>query len=148
MYRGVSVYANATVNSATFDNGASVYQAPQRTFAFGPIVEGSGLLVSEDRAYISILWKGIGKQYGQNSNTPTGPVANYPIKPYGNVDVAARYTLPILNGRKINVGLNLYNVFNDKSLIGLAGTTAGTPTLPLYWTDPGRSFFVTLTATL
>lgn len=145
---GVSLYANATLNSATFDNGNPIYQAPQRTAAFGPVFDATGLLVSEDKGYVSILWKDVGKQYGQNANTPAGPVALYPIKSYGDVDVAAHYTLPVLNQRKINVGINLFNVFNNRSLIGCAGTTAGTPTLPLYWTNPGRSFFVSLSATL
>ena len=145
---GFSVYANATLNSATFNNGNPIYQAPQRTGALGPIFDGANLLTDQDRGYVSILWKGIGKQYGQNVNTSSGPVALYPIKPYGDVDVAARYTLPILNQRKVSIGLNLYNLFNDRSLIGFAGTTAGTLTLPLYWTFPGRSFFVNLSAKL
>jgi iron complex outermembrane receptor protein len=146
---GVSVYANGTLNSATFDDGASIYQAPQRTAALGPIFDGSGLLLPDDKGYVSVLWKEVGKQYGQNANLPNGsPEAYYPIKSYGDLDMAARYTMPILNGRKINVGLNLFNVMNNRSLIGFAGTTAGTPTLPLYWTNPGRSFFVSLSATL
>jgi iron complex outermembrane receptor protein len=145
---GVSIYGNATLNSATFDDGQSIYQAPQRTAAFGPIIDRHDVLKQEDEIYASLLWKNIGKQYGQNNNTPTGPVAAYPINPYNTIDFAANYTLPILNGRKVRLGVNLFNLLNDKSLIGLAGTTSGTPTLPLYWTNPGRSVFVTLSVTL
>jgi iron complex outermembrane receptor protein len=145
---GFSIYGNATLNSATFNDGRSIYQAPQRTAAFGPIIDRHGVLKPEDEIYASLLWKNIGKQYGQNANTPTGPVAQYAINPYNTIDFAANYTLPILNGRKVRLGVNLFNLLNDKSLIGLAGTTAGTPTLPLYWTNPGRSVFVTLSVTL
>ncbi len=56
--------------------------------------------------------------------------------------------MSVLNIRKINVDLNLYNLFNNKILIGLADTTAGTPTLPLYWTNPGYGVFVTIAAVL
>ena len=145
---GVSLYANGTLNSATFDNSQPVFQAPQRTAAFGTILDHGSLLLPNDNAYATILWKEVGKQYGQNANTPSGPVAQFPIKSYGDLDIAANYTLPILNQRKINIGFNLYNLFDNKSVIGLAGTTAGTPTLPLYWTNPGRSFFVTVSVTL
>ena len=62
---GVSLYANATVNSATFDNGNPIYQAPQKTAAFGPVFDSANLLVDQDKGYVSILWKGIGKQYGR-----------------------------------------------------------------------------------
>jgi iron complex outermembrane receptor protein len=146
--KGVSLYANGTLNSAVFDNGQPVYQAPQRTAAIGPIIDTTINLEPEDRLTASLLYKEVGKQYGQNVNTPAGPVAQYPIKSYGTLDFAATYTLPILNGRKIRGELSLFNILNNKSLIGLAGTTAGTPTLPLYWTNPGRSIFLTLTATL
>jgi iron complex outermembrane receptor protein len=146
--KGVSIYANGTLNSAVFDNGQPIYQAPQRTAALGPILDWTGLLRMDDHAYATVLWKEVGKQYGQNINTANGPVAQFPIKSYGDLDLAISYTVPIINHRKINVDLNLYNLFNNKSLIGLAGTTAGTPTLPLYWTNPGRSVFVTISATL
>jgi iron complex outermembrane recepter protein len=145
---GLSIYANGTLNSATFDNGQPIFQAPQRTAALGPIVDLTGVLRPDDNAHATVLWKEVGKQYGQNVNTPNGPVAQFPIKSYGDLDAAVSYTLPILNNRKINVDLNLYNIFNNRSLIGLAGTTVGTPSLPLYWTNPGRSVFVTISATL
>jgi iron complex outermembrane receptor protein len=62
---GVSVYGNATLNSATFNDGQTIYQAPQRTAAFGPIIDRRGVFKQEDEIYASLLWKNIGKQYGQ-----------------------------------------------------------------------------------
>jgi hypothetical protein len=100
--------------------------------------------LDRDAVYGSLLLKNVGKQFGQNVNGLTGPTTEYAIKSYTNVDLALGYTLPVLKDKKVRLGLNLYNIFDNHSLIGFAGSTAaGTP---LYWTDPGFSGFVTLSA--
>ena len=71
----------------------------------------------------------------------------YLIKSYVTADFAAGYTLPILNGRKLDFRLNVNNIFNDHSVIGL-NQLAGDGQTGLFWTNPGRSVFVSVSATL
>jgi iron complex outermembrane receptor protein len=144
---GLSLYANGTLNDARFNDGAHIYQAPQHTAALGLIYDHSGDLIDKDTVYGSILLKNVGKQFGANLNTLAGPVAEYPIKSYSNVDAAVGYTLPMTGNRKFRIGLNFYNILNNHSLIGFAGNTAN-GIGALYWTDPGFSGFVSLSAAL
>ena len=90
----------------------------------------------------SLLAKYIGPQYGQDT-----PVDAFAIKSYISADLAMGYTLPILNGRKLDFRLSVNNVFDDHSLIGLS-QTAGDGKTGLYWTNPGRSVFFTVAASL
>jgi len=143
---GVSLYANGTLNDANYDNGVHIYQAPQRTAAAGIIESSNSVLLDNDKVYGSILLKEVGKQFGLNGSVQGEPTAEYPIKSYNNVDLALGYTIPLEKGRKAKVGLNFYNVLNNHSLIGFAGSTAAGA--PLYWTDPGFSGFVSFSITM
>lgn len=139
--QGVSLYANATVNDATYNSsGFPVALNPRSTAAAGPIFERDG-------AYGSLLWKYIGPQYVLDGSGP-GVHATGPIKGYNNVDFSAGYTLvlPQLEDRKLNFRVNLFNVFNNQSLTGMIGTTANNQIL--YTTNPGRGVFVSLSASL
>lgn len=69
-----------------------------------------------------------------------------PIKPYSDVDLAIGGRLPILNGRHIDARVNVTNLFDDHGLIYLTGNTAAG--VGLYYTNPGRSIFFTLSASL
>jgi iron complex outermembrane recepter protein len=144
---GLSVTANGSLNDATFTDGAPVYQAPQHTAAFGFIYDQNDALLDKDNVYGSILAKNIGKQYGANINTANGPTAAYPIGAYSNVDLALGYTLPLAEGHKVRLAVNLYNILNDRSVIGFAGNTAN-GVGALYWTDPGFSAFFSVSASL
>ena len=143
---GASLYANGTLNDANYDNGAHIYQAPQRTAVIGALFNRSSMVLDHDKLSGSILLKDFGKQFGLNGTSTAGPTALYPIKSYSNIDLAVGYTLPLAGGRKARFGLNFYNILNNHSLIAFAGSTAaGTP---LYWTDPGFSGFVTVAITM
>ncbi len=134
--QGVSVYANATLNDTYYKHTSiKLANAPERTAAIGPVIDRNNFTAS-------LLTKYIGRQFGQD--TPTNA---YPIKSYVTADFAAGYTLPILNDRKINVRLNVNNILNNRSLIGLNQLASDGKT-GLYWTNPGRSAFVSLSATL
>ncbi len=148
---GVSFYGNGSFNDARFSNGVHIYQAPQNTASGGFIFSRHGVFRDHDTVYGSLLVKEIGKQYGLNGQTAAGrPTVSYAIQPYQTLDFAVGYTFPftgpILGQHKIRLGLNLYNLTNDHSLIAYAGATAsGTP---LFWTDPGLSGFVSLSVSL
>ena len=133
---GVSVYANATWNDTYYKHtNIKLANAPERTAAIGPVLDRGNLTAS-------FLAKYVGRQFGQDA-----PVDAYQIKSYVTADFAAGYTLPILNGRKLDFRLNVNNVANDHSLIGL-NQLAGDGRTGLYWTNPGRSVFFSVAATL
>ena len=133
---GLSIYANGTLNDTHYKNSHTrLANTPNHTAAIGPVFDRGGFSAS-------LLAKYIGQQYGQDT-----PADAYKIKSYATVDFAAGYTLPILNNRKLDFRLNVNNVFDDHSLIGL-NQTAGDGKTGLYWTNPGRSVFFSMAATL
>ncbi len=153
---GLVFYGNGSLNDARFSNGVHIYQAPQNTAAGGFLFSRNSVFKDRDTVYGSLLVKEIGKQFGLNGQTQSGrPTASYPIRPYETLDLAVGYTfpfgfpalgLPVPGQHKVRVGLNLYNLTNDHSLIGYAGATAAGA--PLFWTDPGFSGFVSLSVSL
>ena len=139
---GASAYANYTLNSADLTNhGGPLSVTPRYTAAAGVLYQRSGVFRDNDLVHGSIIGKFIGPQYLQDS-----PAA-YPIRHYAFADLAAGYVLPIWNARKLDFRVNVDNISNDRSLIGLAGV-AGDGATPLFWTDPGRSVFVSVSASL
>ncbi len=136
LLRGVSLYANGSVNETFYKHThTKVANTPDRTAAIGPIIDRDGFSAS-------LLAKYEGRQYGQDT-----PANAFRIKSYVTADFAAGYTLPILNGRKLDFRLNVNNIFNDRSIIGLNQTAADGKT-GLFWTNPGRSAFVSVSAHL
>lgn len=139
--QGVSLYANATLNDATYDgSGFPVALNPRSTAAAGPIVERGG-------AYGSLLWKYIGPQFTLDGSGPSSH-ATYPIRGYNDADFAAGYklVLPQIESRSLNFRLAVVNVFNNHSLSGLVGTTAAGQAL--FATNPGRGVFISISADL
>jgi outer membrane receptor protein involved in Fe transport len=65
------------------------------------------------------------------------------------MDFAAGYKLGKIDEvlRNTSIQLQVDNIANVTKIINLAGSTVGAGT-PLYWTQPGRSVFVTVSTTL
>jgi iron complex outermembrane receptor protein len=145
-YGPFSAYANGSLNDANFQDGAPVYQSPQHTAALGLLYNQVGQLLDRDDVFGSLLLKNVGKQYGENVQNGILPEAEFPIKAYNNADFAIGYKLPLMGKRSFRISLNLYNIFNTHNLIGFAGTTK--ENVPLYWTNPGFSGFVNISAAL
>jgi iron complex outermembrane receptor protein len=140
---GASLYGNYTLNSADLKNNLGpLALTPRTTAAVGVIYHRPRVFRENDLVYGSIIGKFIGPQYTQD----TAPAA-FPISAYRYADFALGYQLPMWNGRLIDFKLNVNNISDDRSLIGLAGTTSG-GTVPLYWTNAGRSVFFTIAAGL
>lgn len=138
---GLALYANATVNDATFSpSGNPVALNPRTTAAGGPIVQRDGF-------FGSLLWKYIGPQYLLDGSGPLDH-ATIPIKGYNDVDLAVSYALalPRTNDRSLTLRLNVTNLFDNHSLTGVLGTTASHEAL--YTTNPGRGVFVAISAAL
>jgi iron complex outermembrane receptor protein len=141
---GVSAYGNYTLNDGNYvKHDAVLAVTPRNTAAAGLIYQRQGLAMEDDALYGSIIGKFVGPQYLQDANF----VDLYPIHSYSYADLAVGYTFPVWEHRKLQVKLNVNNLFDNRSIIGLAGT-AGDGVTPLYWVNAGRSFFLTLSATL
>lgn len=131
---GVSVYANASINSAR--TTADDTWVPDTAYHMGAV----GVLYNHGPLQASLIDKYIGFRYGDSEDTQ-------PLGGYATADAALNYTLHsigFLTSGKL--GLTLQNLLDRKSIYYLSGYTSGGT--PLYFTIPGRSVQVTLTATL
>ena len=142
---GLAFYANGSLNDSNYTtNGNVLAQTPRYTAALGPIFDKGGVFRDHDDLFASVIGKFVGPQYGLDT-AAAGQGDSIPIKAYKQVDLAAGYTLPV-GAQRVLFKLNLYNLLDDKSIIGFAGQTIGPPSQPLYYTAPGRSVFFTLGA--
>lgn len=138
----LSAYANGSLNSAKYTRtGTYIAQAPKETAALG--------LIYNDKSgfYSSLIGKFVGPQFGQNATTPD-LASQYAIGSYMYADLAIGYTLKAEEGvpaflREIGLSLKVTNLFDDRNIVGLAGTTtdARAATVPLWWSNPGRGVF-------
>ena len=138
---GASFYGNYTINSGELKSGGPLAFTPRQTGAAGLIYHRPDTFRPGDLLYGSIIGKFIGPQ-----NLQQAPAA-FPIRGYSYADFALGYRMPILNGRTLDLRINVNNITNDRSLIGLA-SVAGSGTTPLYWTNAGRSVFFSIAAYL
>ena len=132
---GVSAYANGTYNSAK-DNQTHQWipNAPETTWALG-------LLYDNDGFNGSLLGKYIGSRFGDVNQTQG-------LSPFFTMDLSAGYKLDRIDDtlRSSSIKVEVNNLTNVTKIVNLAGYTVGAGT-PLYWTQPGRSVFVTLSTT-
>lgn len=132
---GFSVYAAGSVNSAHDKAaGAWVPDTPIRTAAIGLQFQRGPLSGSLMDHYIA-------KRYGNAGNT-------VPLGGYATTDAAVNWTFGrqgrLLQGASVSVSLS--NLFNNQSIYYWNGQTAGGQ--DLYFTVPGRSVIVSLSAHL
>jgi iron complex outermembrane receptor protein len=143
----LALYANGSLNSSAYDsNGNVLAQTPRRTGVIGLIYDRGGVFHDGDDLYGSVIGKFVGPQYGLDT-AAIGQADSIPIKSYSQVDLAAGYTFTV-NNRRLMFKVNVYNVMDNRSVIGYGGATAGPPSQPLYFTNPGRSVFFSLAATI
>ena len=129
---GLSGYANGTLNSAkSQSDGTWVPNAPKATAAAGLIYDRHGLS-------ISLLGKWIGPRFGDAENTQY-------LAPYATADFSIGYEFAKLipQVRSAELRLKVNNITDNRKIINLAGYTVGSGT-PLYWSQPGRSAFLSL----
>ncbi len=138
-----NLYANGSLNDATYSNGAQVAQSPRRTGAAGVTYDHFALLQDDDHLFASIIGKYVGPQYGQYKLSNGVGVDSYPLKSYSDTTAALDYSFDIKPKKSVTVSLDVDNLFNRTGIEGLAAV-AGDGVTPLYWTQPGRSFFVTV----
>lgn len=128
---GFSIYANGSFNSAKQNGGGGwISFAPEITWAAGGVY-------SKDGIYASVLGKFVGARIGDG------------LDPFFTVDASVGYNLANLTDvvRDTWLQVKINNLTNVTKIIANPGTTIGNPNDPttsenLYWTEPGRSVFV------
>jgi iron complex outermembrane recepter protein len=133
---GFSIYVSGSINSAK-DRATHLWiaNAPDYTASLGPIYNDDGF-------YVSLIGQWIGDRYGDVGQTQR-------LQPFFEMDGAASYDLMHINDqlKDLTLTVQVMNLTNVTKIINLAGYTVQDST-PLYWTMPGRSVFVSLSAKL
>jgi iron complex outermembrane receptor protein len=131
---GFSLYGNGSLNSAKQNGGGGwISNAPETTWALGGIYSNDGL-------YGSIMGKYVGARVGDG------------LDPFFVVDLSVGYDLAQLTDAVKDTWLQVKvnNLTNVTKYVNVAGSTVGNPNIgnsdseTLYWTEPGRSVFVSL----
>jgi len=131
---GFSIYANGSLNRATDKTTNDwVPNAAHKTAALG-------LIYRDGPFYASLIDKFVGHTFGDTADSQ-------PIGGYAITNLATSYTFAHDMGelKNIKVGVQVNNIFDNKSIYFLAGYTAEDST-PLYFTIPERSYELTLSA--
>jgi iron complex outermembrane recepter protein len=130
---GFSLYGNGSYNSALQSGGQGwISNTPETTWAAGGIYSHDGL-------YGSIIGKYVGARIGDG------------LDPFFTVDMSVGYDLSHLIGglRETWLKVNVNNLTDVTKIVNIAGSTVGNPNIAnssenLYWTEAGRSVFVSL----
>jgi iron complex outermembrane receptor protein len=131
---GFNVYSSGSLNSAKVDQThAWVPNAPKLTWALG-------LLYDQNGFNGSLLGRFIGARYGSDGEQ---------LSPLFTMDAAAGYNLGKMDStlRNTSIQIQVQNIANVTKIINDNGSTVGAGT-PLFWTQPGRSVFLTVQTTL
>jgi iron complex outermembrane recepter protein len=132
---GFSVYANASYNSARLTTDQTwVPLTPDKTAALG-------LLYSAGPLQGSVIEKYVGRRYGDAEDA-------YPLGSYATADAALNYLIGPLGStvKNAKIGVTMQNLVDRKSIYFLAGYSGNNS--PMFFTVPGRSFQVNLSASI
>jgi iron complex outermembrane receptor protein len=132
---GFSLYANGSLNSAKdHQTHQWIANAPETTGALGAIYNQDGL-------YASLMGKWVGSRFGSAGQTQgLSPIFTLD----GSVDYDLSHLADALDQTWVKVQVN--NLTDVTKIINLAGSTVQNGT-PLYWTQPARSVFFSLSKT-
>ncbi len=129
---GLNAYGNYSYNGYT--SATPIFNAPSNTAAMGLLYQHSG-------ANASLLAKEIGPRWGGSDITGN----NTHFGSYTTANFAAGYLLGNLGWAKsAKIQFQLDDIFNRTDVIAFAGNTSGGNAL--FWTMPGRTFSVNLSA--
>jgi len=139
---GLSLYANGTLNDAQYQNGAQVEQTPRLTATLGRLYDHTGLIQPHDDLFATLITKVVGPQYGSDAKE----VDSFPIKTYDDTTASVSYEFLLAPKKAMTFSVNIDNLFNRTGIEGYSQTSGnGTP---LYWAQPGRSVFFSLSGKL
>jgi len=132
-FNGLVVFVNGSINSGK-SNGLYVKQAPTWTSA-------GGLIYKMNPWKFSLIAKGVGPQYSDNSDQ-----AVYKVHAYSNMDASIAYGFGAF---ELSIGVN--NVLGTRSILAITENDAKFQanrllSLDQYYFQPARSVFITLKA--
>ena len=131
---GLSLYGNASYNDATLNSsGAQLKNVPTRTAAGGVMYRNGAWNAALIAKYIGARWG----DYGTAKNGST--IGIYRLSALTIANFSVHYTLPgaALLPRGSTLGLQVFNLFDTRTLDKVAGYTAGK--VPLFYITTGRS---------
>ncbi|OIR09380.1 vitamin B12/cobalamin outer membrane transporter [mine drainage metagenome] len=134
--KGLSLYANGSINSATDkQSGDPVPESPKDTAAVG-------LLYHFHAALATFVTKYVGSRYGDTGRS-------IPLSGYATTTASIGYSFehPFPHIEELKVRLSVDNLFNSTKIDDLAGYTPVSNT-PMYWTIPNRSYLLTVSVAL
>jgi iron complex outermembrane receptor protein len=141
---GFSLYGNASYNSAKY-KGTNVWiaETPEWTAAAG--------VLYDDRhgPFASVIAKWIGSRYGLDVPLSGVGLGNsFGFDPYVTVDFAGgwRFHDVIRDVHDLTISVKVSNLFDTRTIDDYAGQQSANADVPLYWTVPGRSAFLNLSA--
>ena len=132
---GFSLYGSGSVNQAHQSGGATGPSGPAPDTPQATI--SAGLLFSRGRLNASLIDRWVGGSYGDVGRAQW-------IAPYDQLDLAAGGTLDLGASSPLALKVQIYNLLDSRKIDGLAGYTVAAAT-PLFWTQAGRSIFLTAT---
>jgi Outer membrane receptor proteins, mostly Fe transport len=137
---GFSLYGNASYNKATtISDHLQLPGVPKVTGA-------GGVIFNRGPLYASLIAKYVGANFGDTANDAAGnSIGIYGVAPNTVVNGAINYTfrhsswLP----RYTKIGLQVFNLFDNRKISALAGYTSGN--VPLFYSVAGRSIMASTT---
>ena len=140
LVHGVSLYANASVNSARDKTlGFTIPNSPTTTAAGGVIYDQNGF-------YAALLAKYVGQRFGDVPLAAGSPYGQLPLPGYTTAQLSASYTFARGEHRPaIKVSGLIDNLFDRKGPSALAGYSA-TAVTPFYWNIVPRNYALKISA--
>ena len=133
---GLGFYGSGSVNQARQSGGVdgvcgSAPTTPQATLS-------TGLILDRDGIDASLIDRWTGGSYGDVGDTQW-------IAPYNQLDLSAGTTFRFERAAPLTLRMQIFNLLDSRKIDGPAGYTVADAT-PLFWTQTGRSVFLSATA--
>ncbi len=133
--RGLSLYASGSLNGAHQAGGTGGTSGPAPATPQATL--GAGLIFKRGGMDASLVERWTGGAFGDVGGSQW-------IAPFNQLDLSAGTTLRPCRGAPIAVKAQVFNLLDSRKIDGLAGYTLASAT-PLFWTQAGRSVFVSAT---
>ncbi len=128
---GFSLYGGGSLNQSRQSSGHGAPGGPAPATPQATL--SSGLLYQRPALQASLVDRWVGGTYGDVGRTQW-------IEPFNQLDLSVGTVIS-----RVTLRTQLFNLLDSRKIDGLAGYTVAAGT-PLYWTQPGRSVFVSATA--
>ncbi len=143
LLKGLSLYSNYSINNYTINSPSSTL-AGNTVLQNTPHITGAlGVIYDQGGFYSSLIAKGVGGSYSQNSG-PNGMPLYFGGYTITNLNMSYKPTE--LVGKNTKIGIQVNNLFNRNGVYTSINTDFNGN--PLYYTIPERSYMMTLSVGL